>query len=137
MARKTRIDRSLFLTTPISPVRNASTPEVPASSIGIVSARLLKNVSPPRWPEATRSSKAAKNTANAASNPTDHLPKADCGKRLIRILLIINTGRTYVNHLLFLVSAQDSPKATSGLQGLGDSFCALNLLTFCADNCGR
>ena len=45
IARKTRIDRSLFLMTPTSPIAKANTPEVPASNIGIVSTILLKNVS--------------------------------------------------------------------------------------------
>ena len=71
--------------TPISPIRNASTPEIPASSIGIVSARLLKNVSPPRWPEATRSWNVTKNTTKAANNPIDHLPRYDFGKIITRM----------------------------------------------------
>ena len=73
---------------PMSPVKMASTPEVPASNIGIVSNRILKNVSPPRCPEATRSRNARKNTTKAAINPVDHLPKRDFGRILIRMLLL-------------------------------------------------
>lgn len=71
IARKTRIERSLFFMTLISPIRKASTPEVPASSIGIVSTRLLKNVSPPRCPEATRSRNTTRSTTKATTNPVD------------------------------------------------------------------
>jgi len=87
IARKTRIDRSLLLMVPISPITKANTPEVPANSIGIVSIRLLKNVSPPRWPEATRSWNATKNMMRAASNPADHLPGVVFGKILTRMLV--------------------------------------------------
>jgi hypothetical protein len=73
--------------TPINPVRKANTPEVPASNIGIVSTRLLKNVSPPRCPEATRSWNATKNTMKATINPVDHLPNAVFGKILTRMLV--------------------------------------------------
>jgi len=88
IARKTRIERSLFLMTLISPVKRASTPEVPASSIGMVSARLLKNVSPPRWPEATRSRNVIKNTKKAPMNPVDHLPMGVFGKIVTRMPLL-------------------------------------------------
>ncbi len=73
--------------TPISPVRKANTPEVPASNIGIVSTRLLKNVLPPRCPETTRSWNATINTTKAMINPVDHLPKGVFGKILTRMLV--------------------------------------------------
>jgi len=37
------------------PAKKADIPEIPASRIGIVSVRLLKNVSPPLCPEKTNS----------------------------------------------------------------------------------
>jgi len=89
IARKTRIERSLFFMTLISPIRKASTPEVSASSIGIVSTRLLKNVSPPRCPEATRSRNTTRSTTKATTNPVDHLPKGVFGKMVTRILLLL------------------------------------------------
>ena len=48
------MDRSLYLMIPIIPVTKADMPEIAAITIGIVNARLLKIVAPPRCPEATR-----------------------------------------------------------------------------------
>jgi hypothetical protein len=72
---------------PISPVTKAATPQVPAISIGTVSRRLLKNVSPPRWPERTRIRNNAKNRMKAAIKPTDHLPQEVFGNTAIRTIL--------------------------------------------------
>ena len=83
--------------TPISPMTKAETPEVPASNIGIVSMRLLKNVSPPRCPEATISWNAAKNTMKATINPVDHLPNVVFGIILTRTLVILEASRMHVN----------------------------------------
>ncbi len=87
IARKTSVDRSLLLMTPISPVRKANTPETPASSEGIVRARLLKYVSPPRCPNAIKIRNTAKNKKNTIINPVDHLPKGVFGKILTRMLV--------------------------------------------------
>lgn len=86
VAKKTRTDRSLLLMMPMIPVKKADTPEIPASSIGIVSARLLKNVSPPRCPDATRSRNTKKKKSRLAVNPIDHLPIVVLGLRLILML---------------------------------------------------
>lgn len=96
MARKTRIDRSLFLVTLINPITKANTPEVPASSIGIVSTRLLKNVSSPRCPEATRSWNAIKNKMKVTINPVDHLPNVVFGKILTRMLISLKATKIHV-----------------------------------------
>ena len=71
----TRTDRSLLLMISMMPVKKADIPEIPAITIGKDSARLLKNVAPPRWPEATRSWKAMNNTIKAIMSHIDHLPK--------------------------------------------------------------
>ena len=71
----TRTDRSLLLMIPMIPVKKADIPEIPAISIGTDSARLLKNVAPPRCPEATRSRNVMKNTIKAIMSHIDHLPK--------------------------------------------------------------
>jgi len=81
VAKKTGTDRSLLLMMLMIPVKKADTPEIPASSIGIVSVRLLKNVSPPRCPEATRSWNDINNTTKATINATDHLPKVVLGTK--------------------------------------------------------
>ena len=54
-AANTRTDRSLLLMIPVTPVKKADMPEMPANNIGMESTRLLNNVAPPRCPEATRS----------------------------------------------------------------------------------
>ncbi|MDP1710518.1 MAG: hypothetical protein Q8L46_01085, partial [candidate division WWE3 bacterium] len=51
VAKKTRIDLSLLFIIPTVPVKKASTPTIPIESPGIASTRLLKKVSPPRWPD--------------------------------------------------------------------------------------
>jgi hypothetical protein len=81
VAMNTRTDRSLFLIVPITPVKNANIPEIPAISIGIDSARLLKNVAPPRCPEATRSWNVMNNTTKAIMSQIDHLPKRVLGTK--------------------------------------------------------
>ncbi len=50
VVRKTSTDLSLFLIIPIMPMINANTPEAPIKIPGIAKKRLLKKVSPPRWP---------------------------------------------------------------------------------------
>jgi len=75
------IDRSPLLMTPTSPVTKAETPEIPAISIGTASARLLKNVSPPRCPEAAMSWSDMRNTMKAEISATDHLPKVVFGMK--------------------------------------------------------
>ena len=57
------------------PVMKAAIPEVAAISIGIVRIGLLKNVSPPRCPEATRIPNDARDTAKVKISQADHLPK--------------------------------------------------------------
>ena len=74
-----RTDRSLLLMIPMIPVKNADIPEIPAISIGTDSARLLKNVAPPRCPEATRSQNVTNNTIKAIMSHIDHLPKRVLG----------------------------------------------------------
>ena len=73
------MDRSFLLTMLISPVMKAAIPEVAATSIGIVRIGLLKNVSPPRCPEATRIPNDARDTAKAKISQADHLPKVVVG----------------------------------------------------------
>ena len=75
VAMNTRTDRSLLLMIPMIPVKKADIPEIPAISIGTDSARLLKNVAPPRCPEAKRSCNVMKNTIEAIMSHIDHLPK--------------------------------------------------------------
>ncbi len=95
--QKTRIERSLFLMTPISPVRKASTPDAPASNSGMSTGLLKSNVSSPRWPEVTISMNVTKNTTKAPMNPVDHLPKGVFGKIVTRMLFIISVSRIHVN----------------------------------------
>jgi len=106
MAKKTRIERSLFLMTPISPVRNARIPDAPASNIGIVNTRSLKsNVSSPRWPEVTISMNVTKNTTKAPMNPVDHLPIGVFGKILTRMpLLWTSVGHMSIDGLLIALA---------------------------------
>jgi len=63
------------------PVKKADTPEIPAIIIGTDSARLLKNVAPPRCPEATRSWNVMNNTIKAIMSHIDHLPKRVFGMK--------------------------------------------------------
>ena len=81
VARKTRADRSLLLTIPMIPVKKADTPQIPAISRGINSARLLKTVAPPRCPEAKRSWNDMNNTIKAIMSHIDHLPKRVFGMK--------------------------------------------------------
>jgi hypothetical protein len=60
---------------PMIPVKNADMPEIPAISIGTDRTRLLKNVAPPRCPEATRSWNVVNNKIKAIMSQIDHLPK--------------------------------------------------------------
>ena len=75
VAKNTRTDRSLFLMIQMMPVIKADIPEIPPISIGKDIARLLKNVAPPHWPEATRSWNVMNNTIKAIMSHIDHLPK--------------------------------------------------------------
>ena len=70
----TRTDRSLLLMIPMIPAKKADIPEIPAIIIGTVSKRLLKNVSPPRCPEATRSWNNMNSAIKAIMSHIDHLP---------------------------------------------------------------
>ena len=61
------------------PVKNAHTANMAAISMGIVSTRLLKNVSPPRWPKATRAANNMKKARANAINLTDQAPSTALG----------------------------------------------------------
>ena len=74
MAIYTRIERSLLLITPISPVKKEAIPQIPAITIGTASKRLLKNVAPPRCPVATSIWKSENNTMKVKINRIDHFP---------------------------------------------------------------
>ena len=63
----------------ISPVKKAAIPEVAATSIGIVRIGLLKNVSPPRCPEATRIPNDARDIANAKISQVERVPNLVLG----------------------------------------------------------
>ncbi|MFC2069457.1 hypothetical protein ACFLTP_10720 [Chloroflexota bacterium] len=56
-------------------MKKADIPEIPAISIGMDSARLLKNVVPPRCPEATRSWNAMNNKITTTMRQIDQFPK--------------------------------------------------------------
>jgi len=73
------MDLSLLLTMLIRPVMNADIPAVAAISTGIVRIGLLKNVSPPRCPEATRIPNDARDTAKVKISQADLLPKVVVG----------------------------------------------------------
>ena len=75
----TRTDRSLLLMILMIPVKKDDIPEIPAISIGKDRVRLLKNVAPPRCPEATRSWKVMNNTIKAIMSHIDHLPRRVLG----------------------------------------------------------
>jgi len=53
VATKTKTARSFCIKILKIPTKKAPAPAVPATSIGIARRELLKNVSPPRCPEAT------------------------------------------------------------------------------------
>ncbi len=78
---KTITERSLLLMIPIIPVKKADMPDIPAKSIGIASARLLKNVSPPRCPDAPSSMVNRKKMSDPTINPIDHFPRAVLGRK--------------------------------------------------------
>jgi hypothetical protein len=58
----------------IMPVKKADIPETPAINIGMDSARLLKNVAPPRCPEDTRIWNNINSTIKGIMSHIDHLP---------------------------------------------------------------
>lgn len=58
-------------------------PEIPASVIGIARARLSKNVSPPRCPDATRIRKIMKNRIKQVVSAMAHFPSVVFGLYLI------------------------------------------------------
>jgi hypothetical protein len=58
---------------------NAAIPAVAASSPGMASTRLLKNVSPPRCPDAIRACNEPKKTAKATINQAEYLPSLVVG----------------------------------------------------------
>jgi len=57
---------------PMIPVKKANRAEIPAITIGMDSARLLKNVAPPRCPEATI---IMNKTIKTVISHIDHCPK--------------------------------------------------------------
>jgi hypothetical protein len=63
----------------IKPVMNADIPAVAVVSAGTVRVGLLKNVSPPRCPEATRTPNDARDTAKVKRSQADLLPKIVVG----------------------------------------------------------
>jgi len=76
----------LFLTILINPIKNAPIPEIAAKRNGIVNNKLLKNVSPPRSPEAIKKKKGNKNKKKRTISPIDHLPGQLFGITLIFIV---------------------------------------------------
>ena len=56
------------------PVINAHTARIAATSMGIASERLLKNVSPPFCPDAIKEDNTIKNRMETTISLTDHLP---------------------------------------------------------------
>ena len=57
------------------PVKKANRPVIPAITIGMDSARLLKNVAPPRCPEAARIWTTMNKTIKTVISHIDHCPK--------------------------------------------------------------
>ncbi len=57
------------------PVKKANIPVIPAINIGMDNARLLKNVAPPRCPEATRIWNTMNKTIKTVISHIDHCPK--------------------------------------------------------------
>jgi len=83
VAMKTITERSLLLMIPIIPVKKEDMPQIPAKSIGIAIARLLKNVgiSSLRCPDPISISMAnRKKTGDPTINPIDHFPRAVLGR---------------------------------------------------------
>ena len=79
--------RFLFLIILIIPNKNALIPEMAARRNGIVNNRLLKNVSPPRSPEATSRKKDNINKKKSIIRPINHLPGQLFGIVLIFIII--------------------------------------------------
>lgn len=77
---KTKIDLSLLFIIPITPVTKADIADIPATIIGIVRQRLLKKLSPPLCPEATRTRNVMNNTMKMTNSQIDQLPKQVFGK---------------------------------------------------------
>ena len=94
----TRADRSLFLMMPMMPVKKADIPQIPAISIGTASKGLLKNVSPPRCPEATRSWNNVNSAIKATMSHIDHLPNWVLGTKYSF------TGWYYISFLYLSIS---------------------------------
>jgi len=90
---KTKKERSLFLIILNIPIKNAPIPEIAARRNGITNNKLLKNVSPPRSPEATRRKKDSKNKKKRIMSPIDHLPGQLFGIILIFIILSLKSRR--------------------------------------------
>jgi len=63
----------------IRPVKNADIPAAAAISPGMVRIGLLKNVSPPRCPEATRIPNDPRDTAKVKISQADLLPRLVVG----------------------------------------------------------
>lgn len=74
-AKNTRRDRSLRFMMLKIPTKKADTPEAPARIPVNARVGLLKNVIPPRWPEAARTCSNANNKKKTIINPADHLPR--------------------------------------------------------------
>lgn len=74
-AKYTERERSFLLPMLITPVIKAAIPDAAERIIGIANRGLLKNVAPPRCPEATTAWNAPKNTAKATISQAEHLPK--------------------------------------------------------------
>lgn len=68
-----------------APVKNAHTANMKAISMGIVRARLLKNVSPPLCPEATMTENNTKNNIEAPISLTDQIPRVVFGLQITLI----------------------------------------------------
>jgi hypothetical protein len=61
------------------PVKNEPIANMEAVSMGIVSKRLLKNVSPPLCPDAIKADNTMKNRMEITINLTDQLPRVVLG----------------------------------------------------------
>lgn len=82
---------SMSFIMPVAPVINVQTPETPMRRAGMASVRLLKNVSPPRWPEAMRRRRVASKRKKMTVNPTDIFPRRVFG------ILFVPTGSAAVS----------------------------------------
>ena len=70
---------SLYFTTLIKPIKKASMALRAANIVGNANTRLLKNVIPPRCPEAIRARHKPIRAKKETHNLTDHLPGVDFG----------------------------------------------------------